>query len=217
MTFHHLAWACLAAVLAATVPGAQAATITGGHCASTLPGAPDDPPSGQPNIHLHVCNETITIDAITEVAISGPGGGIFTFPDAATAPAPGETGDALAAALAALGLPAGTSFTGLSVTGPVTSQSFTKTEDILLSPSGAYAGDPDDYTTLIPIAGIVQVNVTHTMTVLNAHRLEAQIDTGVNAIPLPATGLLLITGLAGAGALRLRRGGQGSDRREGKA
>lgn len=125
------------------------------------------------NVNISVFTSQVAADRITEVQVDG--GGLHAFPDPHAAPELAQPDVAIAAALAALGYPAGTAATVQSTTAIGTDETFQEIVDASHNPIDdptIVVGDPEDYLTWIAVGDVdVTVNVHQTTTSYTFHRL----------------------------------------------
>lgn len=125
------------------------------------------------NVNINVVSDEVSADRITEVQVDG--GGLYAFPDPLAAPDLAQPDQAIAAALAALGYPAGTMATVQSTTAIGTDETFVEIVDASHNPIDdptVVIGDPDDYLTWIAIGDVdVFVTAYQTTTTYTFHRL----------------------------------------------
>ena len=159
------------------------------------------------NVNVNVSTESASLGYIAEVALVGPGGGLFSFSDPFAAPGTGDVAGALSLALAGLGLPLGTPLGTASLSALSSFVDFTQTIESDFNPVDdptVVIGDPTDIETWIAISSInITVQITQTTTTFNPFRVEADIVT-TTPVPLPAPAALLAAALAGVVALRRR-------------
>lgn len=158
-------------------------------------------------VNVNVSTQTLSLDAFTEVMLIGAGGGTVHFFDLATAPRTGA--DAIALALAQLGLPATQPLSGVTVTPNGTASIFDEDVSSNYNPIDDHTfvlGDPDDYATWIAIGPEdVNVDVLQTTSTYSLFSVAAGLGETTTPVPLPASGLLLLAALGGTGFVLRRR------------
>jgi hypothetical protein len=199
--------AILAALVGLGATAAQAATVTTTDVTTVISSQPQ--PAG---ILTQELREITTLtEGITEVLLSGVG--LFGYADLLSGPDPTDTATAISDALGFFGLPLSTGIAGsvLSALAPTTSSS----SEINLSElhGSIFTGDVSDPQDFEVTFGEVTITTIVLTTTDQPYRLDVTLaDPGTGpdppVVPLPACGVLLLTGLLGlAGAARLRRRG----------
>ena len=158
-------------------------------------------------VNINTTSSSETARAIVAVDIRGFGSSSdATFPDHRTAPTTDNAAVALEVARVSLGLPDGTTFANLSFDrfGDIVEQFTTVTSNFNPVDDPTFViGDPDDYFTWIAVgAEDVNVNVFQVERTTETYKLFA--DPVSTAVPVPASGLLLLAGVVALPLMRRR-------------
>jgi hypothetical protein len=189
-------------VLCAGAVAAPAATVTAPlPCPSPPIDVTPPPPVGPAvvggELNVYFCLRDVLVEGILEVNVIGAGGGLFAYPDLASAPGPAGVATAISDAFAFFGLGATTPVASTLLTALSATSSLSETIDYFIFPETVYIGDLGTVTGVLSsvvLAGRIDVVVDQTTTTLQPYRLDVTLVAPA-AVPLPAGAPLLAAGL----------------------